>query len=155
MVSANDTMEMDKDGSDPRTELDAHANVCVVGQHCHIVRWMGRNAEVNPFAPDYEALPSVPIVDAALLCECPHTGKEHLLIIRNALCVKSMTNNLIPPFVMREAGIKVDDIPKMQVKDPSATDHAIVFPDGNFCMPLSLWGIFSYFPTKAPSEPQM
>ena len=62
-----------------------------------------------------------------------------------------MENNLIPPFVMREAGIDVNDVPKIQVEDPSVEDHSIFFSDTGFRIPLSLWGTFSYFYTSKPS----
>jgi hypothetical protein len=65
-----------------------------------------------------------------------------------------MNNHLIPPFVMREAGIKVHDTPKIHMDDPGISDHSIEFPETNFRIPLSLHGIFSYLPTDKPS-PQM
>jgi hypothetical protein len=141
--------------SDSRTELDSHANMVVVGKHCFVVEWTGRTAIVNPFTPDYEALTKVPIVDAAILYECPFSGKEHILLVRNALHVPAMENNLIPPFIMREAGITVNDTPKIQLREPTVDDHAIIFEDDNFKIPLSLWGIFSYFPTSAPTNQQL
>jgi hypothetical protein len=66
-----------------------------------------------------------------------------------------MENNLIPPFIMREAGITVNDTPKIQVREPTVNDHAIIFEEDNFKIPLSLWGIFSYFPTSAPTNRQL
>jgi hypothetical protein len=63
-----------------------------------------------------------------------------------------MQNNLIPPFMMREACLHARDIPKIQVDDPSIEDHSILFPDSNnFRIPLSLWEVFSYFPTSKPT----
>jgi hypothetical protein len=62
-----------------------------------------------------------------------------------------MKNNLIPPFVMREAGIGVYDTPKIQVAEPTTEDHSICFPETGFRIPLSLWGMFSYFPTSKPT----
>ena len=62
-----------------------------------------------------------------------------------------MQNNLIPPFMIREAGIIVNDTPKIQMDDPSAKDHSIYFPGEDFRIPLSLWGVFSFFPTSKPS----
>jgi hypothetical protein len=35
---------------------------------------------------------------------------------------------------------------------PSEEDHAITFPVTGFRIPLSLWGIFSYFPTSKPTK---
>ena len=65
-----------------------------------------------------------------------------------------MDNHLIPPFVMREVGIKVNDTSKIHIDDPIISDHSIEFPETNFRIPLSLHGIFSYLPTTKPS-PQM
>ena len=103
--------------------------------------------DISSFTPDYKALSQVPVVDAIIiLYKCSISGTEYLLVIWNALFVKAMNNNLIPPFIMCEAGIKVNDIPKIQVKNPTVDDHTIIFPQGNLWIPLSLWGIFSYFP---------
>ena len=108
---------------------------------------MGRTAKVNPFTPDYKSM-QVPIVDAAVQYECPYSGMLHVLIIRNALHVPSMKHNLVPPFMIREEGIQVNDTPKIQVNDPMTSDHSIYFPETDFCIPLSLWGVFSYFPSS-------
>ena len=92
----------------------------------------------------------VPIVDAAVQYECPYSGTLHVLIIRNALHVPSMKHNLVPPFMIREEGIQVNDTPKIQVNDLTTSDHSIYFPETNFRIPLSLWGVFSYFPSSKP-----
>ena len=90
----------EKDGVAGNVELDSHANMVVLGKYCHIIRWTGKNVEVQPFSPDYQALQQVPVVDAAVMYVCPRSGKEHLLVVRNALYCESMENNLIPPFIM-------------------------------------------------------
>jgi hypothetical protein len=56
---------------------------------------------------------------------------------------------------MREAGIKVYDTPKTQVTEPTIEDHSISFPETGFRIPLSLWGMFSYFPTTKPTASLM
>lgn len=148
----NDDFDDENDGHVTRTDLDSHANMVVVGRHCAIIEHTGKFASVSPFTPDYEALSKVPIVDAALLYDCPFTGFRYVLIVRNALHVPAMKHNLIPPFIMREAGIKVDEIPKIHTPDPTEETHSIYFENQKFRIPLSLWGIFSYFPTSKPSE---
>ena len=149
--------DFDTDAKDTnsRTELDSHANMVVVGNNCLIIEWSGRTAIVNPFTPEYEALPEVPIVDAAVMYECPVSGKEHILLVRNALHVPAMEQNLIPPFVMREAGIVVNDTPKIHMKNPTIEDHSIYFADSNFRIPMALWGTFSYFPTRLPTNDEL
>jgi hypothetical protein len=133
-----------------RTELDSHANMPVVGRHAYVISDTGRIADVNPFTPDYKSM-QVPIVDAAVQYDCPYDGQSYILVIRNALHVPSMRNNLLPPFILREAGIKVQDTPKIQISEPTAEDHSIFFPETGFRIPLSLWGTFSYFPTVKPT----
>jgi hypothetical protein len=66
-----------------------------------------------------------------------------------------MRNNLLPPFVLREAGVRVYDTPKIQVDEPTVEDHSICFPETGFRIPLSLWGMFSYFPTTEPTAELM
>ncbi len=83
-----------------RTELDSHANMPVVGRHAYIISDTGRIADVNAFTPDYDAM-QVPIVDAAVQYDCPYDGGSYILVIRNALHVPSMKNNLMPPFILR------------------------------------------------------
>jgi hypothetical protein len=90
------------------------------------------------------------IVDAALLYDCPYSGDKVILLIRNAIHVPNMENNLIPPFVMREAGVVVNDTPKIQIAKPLAGDHSICFPETDLRIPLALWGVFSYFPMSKP-----
>ena len=93
----------------------------------------------------------VKIVDAAVLYEFPFTHKKSIIFRRNALHVPSMDNNLIPNFIMREAGIDVRDVPKFQCDDPSLEDHALVMAN-KMIIPLLLIGVFSYFPTSRPTE---
>lgn len=136
---------------DSRTELDSHANMPVVGRHAMVLSESGKTISVKPYTPDYPPM-ELPLVDAAVQYDSPYDGKTYVLIVRDALRVPSMKNNLMPPFMMREAGIEVRDTPKIQVADPTQDDHAIVFPSTGFRIPLSLWGIFSYFPTSKPTK---
>ena len=79
----------------------------------------GRVATANPFAPDCEALEEVPMVDAVvLLHKCPFTGTKHLLSFWNVLHVPSVNNSSIPPFISQEAGITVNNVPKIHGAHP-------------------------------------
>ena len=147
--TSNDTIEVS------RTELDSHANMVVVGQNAFIINNTGKTAEVSPFTSSYDALKNVPIVDAIIAFDCPITNKAYLLVCHNALYVSSMIHNLIPPFIMREANLVVNDIPKIQVDNPDETDHSIWFADAEFRITLSLQGIFSYFPSRKPTQSEL
>lgn len=134
-----------------RTELDSHANVVVAGNNCTILQNSGRTTQVSPFTPEYDDLTEVPIVDVAIAYDCPYQSTTHILVCHNALYVPALSNNLIPPFLMREAGIVVNDTPKIHVPCPSIHDHSIYFADVDIRIPLSLWGVFSYFNTRMPT----
>ena len=133
-----------------RSELDSHANMVVLGKDCFIFESTGKTCNVEPFTADLGVATNIPIVDVALAYDCPFTHETYILIIRNALYIHSMKHNLIPPFIMREGGVIVNDIPKMHCSDPTINDHCISFKDANLRIPLQLNGIFSYFQTRKP-----
>ena len=118
MATIMDVDVASNEDTESRTELDSHATMPVVRRNAFIIANTGRIAHVNPFTPDYNSM-QVPIVDAALQYDCPYDGKIYVLIVRNALHVPNMTNNLISPFVMREAGVVVNDTPKIQCGQPT------------------------------------
>ena len=72
-------------------------------------------------------------------------------MVRNALHVKEMEINLIPPFLMREAGIQLNECPKLHACPPVTVDyHSINFKDEGLRIPLQLIGTFSYFNHRVP-----
>jgi hypothetical protein len=153
----NDTIEGDDEENvttSSQTELDSHANMPVVGRQAFIISDTWRTTDVKAYSPDYESM-ELRIVDTAVKYVCPYNGITYILAIRNALHVPSMNDNLIPPFMMREAVIAVCDTTKIQLSDPTEQDHSIYFPETFFRIPMSLWGVFSYFPTSAPTALEM
>ena len=131
------------------TELDSHANMIVAGKQAFIINRTGLTANVHAFADQVQGIPEVPIVDAVVGYDCPFSGKTYLLVMRNALYVPSMEHNLVPPFVMREAGLTVNDTAKIHVEEPTVEDHSIYDEATKLRIPLKLDGVFSYFPTRA------
>ena len=140
------TGTMEDANKSSRTELDSHANMPGRGMNAYI----RETVDVAPFSPDYKPI-SVELVDAALKYECPYSGEIKILIIRRGVHVPSMTHNLLPPFMLREAGITINEVPKIHVTSPTEEHHAITFQETNFRISLSLHGAFSYFPTSKPS----
>ena len=133
------------------TELDSHANMPVVGKHACIIAETGKKVDVSPFTPDYKPL-TVPLVDATVKYDNSYNGKSYIFVLHNALYVLLMDNNLIPPFMLREMGVTVNDVPKIHKEDPTVDDHSITFEETGFRIPLSLWGILSYFLTSKPTH---
>lgn len=137
--------------SNGRSELDSHANMVVLGNACFVLRQSGLYADVNAFSPEHETLRKVPIVDAAILYDCPLENTQWIVVFLNALHVPTMNHHLIPPFIMREAGVTVNDVAKIHVKDPTVNDHSIHFENAGLRIPLLLCGVFSYFSSRAPT----
>ena len=66
-----------------------------------------------------------------------------------------MSHNLIPPFVMRESGTRVNEVPKIHCEDPTEEDHTLHFKENDLRTLLQLNGIFSHFPCETPTEEDM
>ena len=144
--------DMEASIDDPRTELDSHANMVVLGLNSFVFESTGRTCNVQPFSTDLGIAKDVPIVDGALAYDCPYSGIVYVLVVRNALHVPSMDHNLIPPFIMRAGGVIVNDIPKIHCECPEVDDHFISFDHSDLRILLQLNGVFSYFHTRVPTE---
>ena len=114
----------------------------VLGKDAFIFESTGRTCNVEPFSPELGIARDIPIVDAAIAYDCELTNETYILIIRNALHISSMNHNLLPPFILRQRGITVNDTAKIHCSDPSTDDHCIIFPENELRIPLKLNGIF-------------
>ena len=111
-----------------RTEFDSHANMPVIGRNAYILSTIGETLDVAPVSQVYKHI-SAELVDVALNYECPYSSEDNILIIRSGLYVPSITQNLLPPFMMRKAGIHINEVPKIQVTSPNEEHHAITFQE--------------------------
>ena len=143
---------MSIDYSRPRTEWDSHKNMVVVGKNYSIISNTTRKYEFIPFTSNSEALQEVPIVDDATLYMCSYTIKPCLLIVSNRFSIPYMKHNIILILIVREYGVEVNSNPNIQSKGPEIEYHYTYFRDDDFRIPLSLWGIFSYFPMSNPTK---
>lgn len=142
------SVDTNKEG---KLEMDSHADSPVVGQGALEVRDCGRTVLVGGFSDELGEPMRVRVIDALLLYEDDISGEQYLLLIRNALSVPSMNHHLIPPFMMRLAGVEVDECAKFLSKNPSVANHSLYFPDEDVRIPMSIHNIFSYIPTRMPS----
>ena len=133
------------------TELDSHADSPVVGRFTRTLEDTGIQASVSGFTSDLGKPLTVPVVNAAVAYDCEFTGETRIMIICNALHFKNMEVNLIPPFMMRLAGIEVNECPKFLSKQPNESDHSMYFPEQDIRIPFQLEGIISYIPTRIPT----
>ena len=88
------------------------------------------------------------LVDDVLMYDCPYSGKSYILVVQNAIYVPSMENNLNPPFMMREAGIVVNERPKSTLMTqriqitpshliPQVSGSHYIFGESSHISPLS------------------
>ncbi len=136
------------------TELDSHANMFALGKHSTIIQWSGLHAEVHGYSDALNSL-KIPICDAALAYDDPYTHKTYILVARNVLHVPANDHNLMPPFLAREAGLVVNELPKRQAEHPTIEHHSILDPKSQLRIPLQLNGVFSYFPTRALTQDEI
>ena len=119
------------------TELDSHANMAVAGHDCTIIARSGHHATVTPFSADLPVMEQVEIGDVAVAYDDPYSSRTYVLVIRNALLIPSMDHNLLPPFLVREACLFLDETPKFQSTDPSRDNRR----DGNEDPPSVKWDL--------------
>ena len=86
---------------------------------------------------------NVPIVDAALAYDCPYSHQTYVLLLRNVLYMPDLHHNLLPPFLMRQGGVTVDEKPNIHCPDPTSNNYNISFQDNDLRIPLQLNGIYS------------
>jgi hypothetical protein len=130
------------------TELDSHANMAVAGSDYTIIAKSGNFLDVTPFSADLPVLQMVEIGDAMMAYDDPFTFITYLLVMKNALLIPSMDHNLIPPFLLQEAGLTLDEMPKHQMESPTIDNHVNVDEESGMRVHLQLNRIFSFFPTR-------
>ena len=114
-------------------------------QICDCSSNVGKTVEVASFISEYESLSKVPVVDVAMQFGHPKTGEIIVLTVKSLLHVTSIDHNLIPHFMLSEAGVEVNPVPKMRVDEPSPEDHLLYFKDEALRTLLDLaWCIFLF-----------
>ena len=142
-------------GTVSATELDSHADSPVVGKHCSIIERTNKMINVSGFSKQLGKPLQVPVVNAAVAYDCDLTGQTYILVICNALYVPDMEVSLIPPMMMRLAGIQVDECPKFLAKTPNESHHSMYFPEHQIRIPFLLEGIISYIPSRKPTTKEL
>ena len=98
-------MRMGDYGGQTAMELDSHANMAVAGANVLVISKSGLMATVTPFSADLPPMDDVEIGDVAMAYDDPRKDITYILVMRNALLIPTMDHNLIPPFLIREAGL--------------------------------------------------
>jgi len=80
------SMPEEKSTSNPRTEVDSHANMVVLGKDAFVFESSGRKCNVRPFSDELGIATDVPIVDGAMAYDCPFSG-SHTYCLSKTLCI--------------------------------------------------------------------
>ena len=100
---SDDDDDIDMEFFASQTDLDSHANMCVAGKYAFVLADSGTTSTVWAFSPDMDAI-ETSILDCALEYDCTYTNKTYILVAHNAIYVPTIYHNLIPPFLLHEAG---------------------------------------------------
>jgi hypothetical protein len=138
---------------DSSTELDSHADTCVLGKHALIIH----DFETLVCITGYDKLGGkvYKTVTGVLAYDDPQTGQAVMLIVHQGIHIPHLEHNLLCPMQTRVNDIRVEECPKSLTQNPDNNMHAITIPqnigDELYVIPLSLKGITSYFPTHKPT----
>ena len=92
--------------------MNSHADTIACGSNCLIMHYTGKECDVSPYTEAYEAIKSVPIVQAATAYDNRDTGETTILILNKAIWKGGqMEHTLINPNQLRSFGITVQDNP--------------------------------------------
>ena len=143
----------DGDTSEHPTDLDSHADTCVVGQNAVIVHLLNKKVNVTGFDPSQGKLKDLELVSAALAYDDPTTGETIILMVHQAVHVPTMQNDLLCPMQKRMNDVEVHECPKFLLQHPNDQTHTLVIrEDREECtIPLSIRGVTSYFYTRKPT----
>ena len=113
--------ETHTDASEHPTDLDSHADTCVVGKNALIIHILNKKVNVTGFDPSLGKVKDLDLVSAALAYDCPETGETVILMIHQAVHVPTMINDLLCPMQMRTNDIGVQECPKFLEEHPDDT----------------------------------
>ena len=105
-----------------------------------IIRTHDRKVRVNGFTPALRSK-TVDVVDVAVAYECEFAGEVLIMVIRNGLKLKKMKHNLLSPFIMRLAGLEVNEQPKFMTRNPTTKQHSVYFKENDIRLSLAIKGI--------------
>jgi hypothetical protein len=133
------------------TNLDSHADTCVIDKHCLVTHVYDKTVSVTGYDPKLGSMKGMQIISASLAYIDPLSGETVILWVHQAVHIPTMSNNLLCPMQMRLNDVIVDDCPKFLHHNPTDTTHTLTVKVGSdtLVIPLSIWGVTSYFPTCA------
>jgi hypothetical protein len=138
-----------------RSDLDSHADACVVVKEALIFNDFDREVTVSGYYPSGETK-SLRTVSSALGYAIPETRKNVFLIVHQDISLPTLYHNLLNTMQMRLHGVVAHETPKFQSLEPTSLSHTISVRgdemDDVLVIPLDLFGVVSCFLTCKPSQ---
>ena len=115
----------------------------MVGYEALIIRTHDGKVIVNGFTPVLGSK-TVDVVDTSIVYEYEFTGKVLIMIIRHGFHLKEMKQNLLSPFIMRLAGLEVNEQPKFMTRNPTTKHHFVNLNENDIRIPFVIRGIVCF-----------
>jgi hypothetical protein len=136
-----------------RTELDSHADTCVMGMTFKIYEYTGQQCSVSPYSSKYKPK-MVKVAHGGTAYDHPN-GNTYILDINHGFDMSAEQEpSLWNPNQLRVNNITVDDCPKHLSPNGDST-HSIFVPENGVTIPLELDGVISYINTRLPTEDEI
>ena len=143
-------------GNEIQTEMDSHADTCVLGKNALITHDFERPVSVTGY-DKADGARTFKTVSGALGYTDPSSGATHVLVINQGIYMPQLEHNLLCPMQLRLNDVSVDERPKFLSVDATDERHAVTIArtdDEPLVIPLSLDGVTSYLPTFKPTKEQ-
>ena len=89
-VHVNDTLA-------GRTDLDSHADQCIVGSNCLVTHNYKQPVSIQGYDPDGSTTDSLRTISAVLAYNLPDTGETLILVVHQAIHLPHLPHNLFSP----------------------------------------------------------
>ena len=108
-----------------QSELDSHADTCVVGKHALVFQDFDRPVDVIGYDTQLGVTKNCRTVGAAVAYSDPGTGQTVILIINQATYIPNLDVNLLNPMQLRLSGVKVSEEAKFLAEKLDEHTHAL------------------------------
>ena len=106
------------DGAETQTELDSHADTCVVGKNALIFQDFERPVNVTGYDAGKGTLDEgCKTISAAVAYDDPGTGEPILLVFHQAISLPSQKVNLLCPMQCRMNDVKIPEVAKFLINN--------------------------------------
>ena len=136
-----------------RTDLDSHADTCVMGNTFYTYEETTQQCTVYPYSTTYK--PRTVTVAHGGTAYDHDNGHTYILDVNYGFNMTSdLSTSLLNPNQMRAHGVTVEDTPIHLSSDNEST-HSLFIAEMQLRIQLELDGVISYMPTRLPTQKEV